>query len=188
MNTLKVLVASAVLCMVGTEAKIDACTVDDWSVVVKAFSQGFQSDELLMTTDCFIQTTVTMNSAQYLFDSFYYYSHTDFLGPIYKLADLGIELVNIMTYCETVNFAKQLSIRTTTWGGLIEMLITISMSFVRNAVDPGQSELYNAFEVAFVTSDSCARSARAWGRMLHFIFAVETPEEVFYDALVYSIV
>ena len=129
-----------------------------------------------MTTDCFIQTEVTMNSARYLFNSFYYYSYTDFLGPIYKLADLGIEMVNIMTYCETVNFAKQLSVRTTSWGGLIEMVMTICMSFVRNAVNPGESDLYNAFVVAFVSSESCARSARAWGEMLHYIFAVTTPD------------
>ena len=98
----------------------------------------------------------------YFVTSFYYYDRTDWLGPVYKFADLGIEVTNIMTYCQTVNFAKQLAIRTTTWGGFIEMMLTIAMAFVKH-YSVGGSDLFDAMYYATVASDSCARSARSWG-------------------------
>ena len=140
-----------------------------------------------MTTDCFTQTVTTMTSTHTFFNSFYYYNYDDFLAPVYKLADLGIELTNEMSYCQSVNFAKQLGIRTTTWGGFIEMGMTIIMAFVKNLASKGNSDLYNAFEIAFVSSNSCARSARAGGEMLALILSVETPAETFFEDLTFSL-
>ena len=154
---------------------------------VKAFNQGFQNDITSMTTDCFTQTVITMSGTRTFFDSFYYYTHKDFLGPIYKFADLGIEITNVLTYCETVNFAKQLAIRSTSWGGFIEMTLTIVMAFVRNASQAGSSDLYNAFDVAFVSGLSCARSARAAGQMLSLIMSVQIADETYYEDLVFSL-
>ena len=128
-----------------------------------------------------------MTSTNTFFNSFWTYNYDDFLAPVYKLADLGIEITNVMTYCQTVNFAKQLGIRTTTWGGFIEMCLTIIMAFVKNAASKGNSDLYNAFKVAFISSDSCARSARAGGEMLAHILSVETPAETFFEDLTFSL-
>lgn len=67
------------------------------------------------------------------------------------------------------------------------MLLTIAMAFVRNAVNPGESELYNAFDSAFLSASSCARSARAVGEMLSLIVSVETRPETFYSDLTFSL-
>lgn len=67
------------------------------------------------------------------------------------------------------------------------MVLTIAMSFVKNAVGAGTSELYNAFDIAFVSSDSCARSARAWGHMFSLIFSVQTPLETYFENLTFSL-
>ena len=162
-TSINLLLAAAAFLASTTEAKWNACGASDYMIGVKAFNQGFQNDITSMTTDCFSQTLVTMSGTKTFFNSFYYYSYTDFLGPIYKFADLGIEITNALTYCETVNFAKQMAIRSTSWGGFIEMALTIIMAFVRNASSAGSSTLYNAFDVAFVSGTSCTRSARAAG-------------------------
>ena len=86
-----------------------------------------------------------------------------------------------------VNFAKQLAIRTTSWGGFFEMTLTIIMAFIKNVASPGQSDLYNTFEIAFIKSDSCGRTSRAWGHMLSLIVSVETPEETYYEQLTFSL-
>ena len=160
-SSIKVLATTALIA--STDAKWNSCGASDYMIGVKAFNQGFQNDILSMSTDCFDQTWITMSSTRTFFDSFYYYSYKDFLAPIYRWADLGIEITNALTYCETVNFAKQMAIRTTSWGGLIEMLLTIIMAFAKNASSSGSSDLYNAFDVAFISGVSCTRSARAAG-------------------------
>ena len=69
----------------------------------------------------------------------------------------------------------------------MEMITVILMAFLRNEVSPGESPLYNAFEVGWSTSDSCARTSRAVGEMFHYILSVETPNEVYYEALTFSL-
>ena len=105
-TSINLLLAAAAFLASTTEAKWNACGSSDYMIGVKAFNQGFQNDITSMTTDCFSQTLVTMSGTKTFFNSFYYYTYTDFLGPIYKFADLGIEITNALTYCETVNFAK----------------------------------------------------------------------------------
>ena len=56
-----------------------------------------------------------------------------------------------------------MAVRFSSWGGMIEMLLTIAMAFVRNYVNPGESALYNAFDESFISAESCARTARGWG-------------------------
>ena len=92
-----------------------------------------------------------------------------------------------MTYCQMVNFAKQLAIRTTSWGGFFEFCMTIAMAFVKNVANPGTSDLYNTFEIAFIKSDSCGRTSRAWGHMLSLMISVETAEETYYEQLTFSL-
>ena len=149
--------------IVSAYAKWNACGLSDWRVGIKGYIQGFQASTTSRTTDCFVQGVTAVSSAATFGNSFYYIAVSDFLAPIYKFADLGIELTNAMSYCQTVNFAKQLAVRTTTWGGFIESMLTIIMAFVRNAVNPNDSDLYNAFELAFAKSDSCTRTARSVG-------------------------
>ena len=67
------------------------------------------------------------------------------------------------------------------------MVLTVAMAFIRNYVNPGESALYNAFDVGLVSSNSCARSARAWGEAIHFIFAYEVDNEILIDDLAFSL-
>ena len=121
------------------------------------------------------------------FNSFYYYDRADFLAPLYKWADLGIEITNLMSSCTMVNFAKQLGIRTASLGGLFEMVAVFAMSFARNAANPGESKLYDAMRISFIDSSSCARTSRAWGEMLRYLVSYETPSKVYYQELVHSL-
>ena len=92
-----------------------------------------------------------------------------------------------MTYCETVNFAKHLGIRTTTWGGFIELGLTILMAFVKNWAQKGESPLYNAFDGAFISYTTCAQTSRAFGEMLHYMMSVDIQTEIFFEDLTYSL-
>ena len=56
-----------------------------------------------------------------------------------------------------------MAVRFSSWGGMIEMALTIAMAFVRNYVNPGESGLYNALDEGFISAESCARTARGWG-------------------------
>ena len=67
------------------------------------------------------------------------------------------------------------------------MLLTIAMAFTRNYVSPGESPLYNAMDVGFMSSNSCARSARAWGETLHYTFAYTIDDEILIDDLAFSL-
>ena len=67
------------------------------------------------------------------------------------------------------------------------MLLTVAMAFTRNYVNPGDSPLYNAMDVGFMSSNSCARSARAWGEVLHYTFAYTIDDEILIDDLAFSL-
>ena len=103
------------------------------------------------------------------------------------MSEWQIEMTNVMNYCEMMNFAKQLAIRTSSWGGVIEMIMTAAMAPIRNLVEPGGSDLYNAFLLGFVESNSCARTARAWGRILYHLFAFEVRNDLFVDDLTFKL-
>ena len=132
-NFLKAFITLSAIAFSGSLAKWNACSVGEYSLALKGFSQGFQKNTYLKTTDCFEQTVVTMTSLTTFFNSFYYYERSDFLAPLYKWSDLGIEITNQMSSCTFVNFAKQLGIRTASMGGLFELVAVICMSFARNA-------------------------------------------------------
>ena len=186
-NFLKTFIAVAAIAVSGTYAKWGSCGLTDYNIAMKGFSQGFQKNSYSQTTDCFDQTVITMNSMTSFFSSFYYYTQSDFLAPLYKWADLGIEITNLMSSCTMVNFAKQLGIRSASLGGLFELVAVVLMSFARNAQAKGESELYNAFKISFVNSDSCVRTSRAWGEMLRYMVSYETPSKVYYEELVFSL-
>ena len=80
-----------------------------------------------------------------------------------------------------------MAVRFSSWGGMIEMLLTIAMAFVRNYVNPGESALYNAFDESFISAESCARTARGWGQSLHYIFAYEIDSEILINDLAFSL-
>ena len=180
-------IAASAVTFSGTDAKWGSCGPKDYALALKGFSQGFQGNTYTMETDCFAQTVITTNSLTAFANSFYYYDRADFLAPLYKWADLGIEITNLMSSCTMVNFAKQLGIRTASLGGLFEMVAVFTMSFAKNAAVPGESALYEAMRIAFIDSTSCARTSRAWGEMFKLLVSYETPSEVFYEQLVYSL-
>ena len=184
-NYINLLLASAALSAVG-EAKWNACGLNDYQLAMMSFNQGFQKDIIKVDSDCMAQTIITMTTARTFFNSFYYYSYEDFLAPIYHFANVGTDMTNIMYNCQTINFAKQLSIRTSSWGGLIEMLLTLTMAFVKNAAQPGKSELYNSFSDA-LSANSCARTGRAIGHCLSLIVSVETSDVIYVEDLNFSL-
>ena len=184
---LKLFIVASAVAITGTLAKWGSCKAHDYPIALKAFSQGFQANSYAQDTDCYEQTVVTMTSLTTFFNSFYYYNRNDFLAPLYKWADLGIEITNLMSSCTMINFAKQLGIRSASLGGLFELVAVVCMSFARNAQASGESALYNAFKVSFIDSDSCVRTSRAWGEMLRYMVSYETPSKVYYEELVFSL-
>ena len=67
------------------------------------------------------------------------------------------------------------------------MVMVVAMAFTRNYVEPGGSPLYTAMDVGFMSSNSCARSARAWGETLHYVFAYTIDDEILIDDLAFSL-
>ena len=91
--------ALSALAFVGSEAKINACGLNDYQIGWKAFNQGFQADRTSMTTDCFLQSVTTISSVHTFRNSFYYYQSSDWLAPLYLFSELGIEMTNSMSAC-----------------------------------------------------------------------------------------
>jgi len=162
----------------AVEASFLSCKVSDYRVYLKGFSQGFQKDPMSVDSACFGQVSIYEGKIAQFFDSFYTFTFDDWLAPVYLFQENLVEMSDTFVACQTTNFAKQLYIRTTSWGGLIEMGVTIGAAFLKDVLDEGASPLYNAADT-FLNTDSCARTSRSVGEILHYVINVQTAESVF---------
>lgn len=175
-------------CLISTigyqtvEAGWLSCKISDYRVYLKGFAQGFQQDIYNVNTDCFKQVDRFETKIGKFFNSFYEYTWENWLAPVYLFEENLVEMSDTFTACQTSNFAKQLFTRTTSWGGLIEMVTTIGVSFLKDLAQPGGSALYNAGNT-FISTNSCARTARSVGEMLHYVVNVNTADAVYFQQL-----
>ena len=93
------------------------------NVVFKGFAQGFQTNKANTSTDCFIEVGEVMFRVNGLIASFNTenFEVNDWLRPVYKLQETMMEGVRMMSACQVTNFSKQLSTRTTSWGGVMDL-------------------------------------------------------------------
>lgn len=89
-----------------------------------------------VNSDCFGQVDKFQNKLGQFFDSFYTFEFSNWLAPVYLFEENLVEITDTFAACQTSNFAKQLYIRTTSWGGLIEMGTTVLMAYVKDLVEP----------------------------------------------------
>ena len=186
MNTFTKTCLAAVVGYSAVEAKFFACKIDDYRVYLKGFSQGFQSDSMNVNTDCFGRVDAFQNKLAQFFDSFYNYSFDNWLAPVYLFEENLVRTTEVFAACQTTNFAKQLYIRTTSWGGLIEMVTTVGMAYIKDLLEEGGSDLYNAAD-EFLNTDSCARTARNAGIMFSYVFNTQTPDVISFTQLNYRL-
>ena len=59
------------------------------------------------------------------------FSVDDWAKPLYKLSDLSVYATDVFTFCQTTNFAKQLSVRTSSLSGLFDFISVIGVSALK---------------------------------------------------------
>ena len=110
------------------------------------------------------------------------------MRPVQRFNEFLIELTNQFETCKTTDFAKQLGVRTSSWAGGIDLMVTIGMGIVMKFVpgtDATSQELYNSL-YGFAMDKSCAGTARSLGRSLSISFNTKVPDEYFAEQLTFS--
>ena len=171
-----------------SEASLTACSGADFNVAMKGFFQGMQADSTAISTGCYSATSTLAQKFNNVSANYYNLSFSDFLAPIYSTIEAGNAMVELFVQCETTNMAKQFSNRFTTWSGLLDLVSTIGVSFLKNYVyaqDSGNrpsSSLYDAANTFFIAPD-CMRTSRALGQMLHYTVYFEIQDENYEEEL-----
>ena len=59
------------------------------------------------------------------------FTFDDWAKPLYKLSDMSVYATDVFTFCQTTNFAKQLSVRTSSLSGLFDIISVIGVSVLK---------------------------------------------------------
>ena len=182
MNAFKTLATAAVLAA-SADASLTACTANDASIAIKAAFQGMGHTATSTTTECFSKLNSVVETYAHVGSEWYWENVTldAFLDPIYAVVDAANSTVDVFVYCDTTNLAKQFSTRFSTWSGLLDMVFTVGMSFVKNyanTADPTNITVSNLYVAAdtFWTSTNCVVTARSFGEMIRYTVFFEVEE------------
>jgi hypothetical protein len=115
-----------------------------------------------------------------------HFEASDWLAPIYTFQEMLVQLTTVFSDCQTTNAAKQLMTRTTSFSGLFEVFGTAASAYVREGQDPGTSTLYNAYNQWSGSAD-CKTQALNTGLVLSSMLNYQTPDEVFYEQVNFSL-
>ena len=159
-----------------------ACGRTDYQSFINNFAQGFQYDTTNFSNDCYTATDVFTGKTKELFAAINNFETSDWLAPIYLFQEDTIELSNVFADCQTTNAAKQLLIRTTSFGGFFELISTFGSAFIKNSQKAGESGLYNAMQLVKDTDD-CATFGVNLGKTMSLALNYQAPETVYYDKL-----
>ena len=115
-----------------------SCALGDYSIYIPYFFMGMQNNPDINAADlsanhseCFTKCealTTKMDAFNASFDSF---EADDWAAPLYKLSDLSVYATDVFSFCQTTNFAKQLSVRTSSLSGLFDFISVIGVSALK---------------------------------------------------------
>lgn len=159
-----------------------ACKMDEYEIFINNFSQGFQADVTNFDNDCYAATDVFTAKTHEMIQAFKDFSTDDWLAPVYLFQEDTIELSNVFADCQTTNAAKQMLIRTTTFGGFAELMSTFASAYIKNGQKAGESALYNSMQLVRNT-DECSTFGVNLGKTLSLALNYVAPEAVYYDKL-----
>ena len=96
-----------------------------------------------------------------------------------------MQFTTVFSDCQTTNAAKQMMTRTTSFSGLFETFGTVGAGYAKNG-NSGDSVLWNAL-TNIMTKDTCALQAMAAGLIVSNMLNYQTPDEVFYKEVNFSL-
>ena len=137
----------AAIVIIAAQAKFMRCKFGMASSFLQGFSQGFTANHYLQTSDCYKQAYRLEFAGLELTRSFYpsHFTAVEWMTPITRGSEFLTQLTNEFTSCYTTNFAKQMATRLSTFPGIIDLVTTIAIAILKNALQPGKSDLYNAW-------------------------------------------
>ena len=102
---------------------------------------------------------------------------------MYSAAEATVGLTDVFAFCETTNFAKQLSTRMSSLSGFFDLFSTIGVSFLKNYIAPGKNQLYNSMYSFAMKDTSCEDAANKFGRILQYTFSYQVAEANYAEQL-----
>merc|ERR1712195_213868 len=133
---MKSVILIATMMVAASQAAFLACDFGFSTTFIKGFAQGFQQDIDSQSTDCYKQSGKVAQQSDSLLRSGAEFSAGKWMRPVQRFNEFLIELTNQFETCKTTDFAKQLVVRTSSWAGGIDLVVTIGMGILMKSV-PG---------------------------------------------------
>ena len=115
-----------------------SCSLGEYRTYIPYFFMGMQNDPTINEADltanhseCFDKCdafAIKMDAFNASFDNF---DADDWAAPLYKLSDLSVYATDVFSFCQTTNFAKQLSVRTSSLSGLFDFISVLGVSALK---------------------------------------------------------
>ena len=103
------------------------------------------------------------NKTEQFFTSFSNFEIANWAAHLYIMAETTVATTDVFAFCQTTNFAKQLSTRMSSLSGFFDFFTTIGTAFLKDYIAPGESTLYNAMYSFAMTDSSCDAAAVQFG-------------------------
>ena len=156
-------VASLALAAATANGAWNSCTPGDYKTMITSFAQGLQMDPTSKDTDCYGKADILANKTEQFFTSFSNFEIANWAAPLYIMAETTVATTDVFAFCQTTNFAKQLSTRMSSLSGFFDFFTTIGTAFLKDYIAPGKSNLYNAMYSFAMTDSSCDAAAVQFG-------------------------
>ena len=192
MNSNKVLAALALASTAS--ASLSSCNSQtNLNKAMTAFALGLQTDTTDVSTDCYLEVDSLSDYFDNLVSSLRVVDSTNWADPVANLQSFGIQSTNVFAACDSNAFATQLTTRTTTLGGLFEVLVTVGTPLYRqfyyNDAGAADEDLYAWWQTmtktdgALTTTADCEASSTAAGQIYSLVMNAQTPDAVYFDDL-----
>ena len=147
------------------------CSLGEYRTYIPYFFMGMQNNPDINEADltanhseCFDKCDQFGGKLDQLNASFSNFSTDDWAAPLYKLSDLSVYATDVFSFCQTTNFAKQLSVRTSSLSGLFDFISVLGVSALKWYVTDKENKTnnrlwYAALQVAGMV-DSISDSAK----------------------------
>ena len=164
------------------------CFITNYMSTLPMLLKGMQQDQ---TTDsqCYTQGVAVVGKIDGLTNavtSLSDFSTTNLVAAFYTFSEFQVSATDAFSFCGSTNFAKNLSTRTSTASGALDLVTTIGMSYVAGAYTGSTNELYTSYVTA-TTTDNCDDFAKAVGGLITSSLSVNVPMEYYADQLAYDL-
>lgn len=178
--------SAAALAAAANGESFFSCMFSDFETTLAYGAMGFQSDTSDSSSDCVLQCNQVSSKVSQVYASLANYDFSDWAAPLYLVSELGVASTDLFSFCGTTNFAKQLSARTSSASGALDLFATIVASFAFGYWLEDENTLYTSFQ-SFMSADTCSSLSQNLGTVLANAVKMEVPLEYYADQLSFDL-